>query len=135
MHRRLFPQNNGQLVEWHRRLEFPGAHGDALLFARIERILSERHGRVTNRELSELLSYNGSYLGRIVKKHTGRSLFDYSMTFAMAYAARELAATGKTVGEIASELQFTNLSHFYRLFHARFGLTPNEYRIAHRRDN
>lgn len=104
---------------------------ETLLFARIDRILSERHGRVTNRELSELLSYNGSYLGRIVKKHTGRSLFDYSMTFAMDYAAGELTSTNKTINEIASELDFTNLSHFYKLFRARYGVTPSSYRAAH----
>ena len=101
---------------------------DALLFARIDRILSERHGRVSNRELAELLNYNGSYLGRIVKRHTGRSLFEYSMTFAMDWAAQELTATGRSVSEIASELSFSNLSHFYKLFHDRHGCTPGEYR-------
>ena len=101
---------------------------DTLLFARIDRILSERHGRVSNRELAEMLNYNGSYLGRIVKRHTGRSLFEYSMTFTMDWAARELISTNKSVSEIASELSFTNLSHFYKLFHSRFGCTPGEYR-------
>ena len=101
---------------------------EELLLSRIDRILSQRHGRVTNRELAALLNYNGSYLGRIVKKHTGKSLFDYSMEFAMAEAAELLGRTALPVAEIAAELRFTNLTHFYSLFRERYGMTPSAYR-------
>lgn len=101
---------------------------ESSLFARIDQILEERHGRITHTELSQMLNYNGSYLGRIVKKFTGKSLFDYSMTFTMKYAAKELLTTNKSTTEIATQLQFTNRTHFYRLFKEHFGLTPKEYR-------
>ncbi len=104
---------------------------ESLLFSRIDRVLSERHGRISHAELAELLSYNGSYLGRIVKKYTGRSLFDYSMTFTMNHACSQLANTEKPVTEIASELRFSNLSHFYQLFRETQGMTPKEYRRLH----
>lgn len=103
---------------------------ESSLFARIDQILEERHGRITHAELAEVLNYNGSYLGRIVKKYTGKSLFDYSMTFTMKHAANLLLNTNKTAAEIATELQFTNRSHFYRLFNEHFGCTPNAYRRA-----
>ena len=101
---------------------------ESSLFARIDQILEERHGRITHSELSGILNYNGSYLGRIVKKYTGKSLFDYGMTFTMKYAAKELTHTNKTAADIAAELNFSNRSHFYRLFKDHFGVTPNEYR-------
>ena len=101
---------------------------EKLLLSRIDRILSQRRGRITNRELAEVLHYNGSYLGRIVKKHTRKSLFDYSMDFTMASAAELLRKTEKPAAVIAAELQFTNLSHFYQLFRERYGQTPGAYR-------
>lgn len=105
---------------------------EKLLLSRVDRILDQRHGRVSNRELAKLLHYNGSYLGRIVKKHTGKSLFDYSMNFTMTYAAKMLRESDKTAAAIAAELKFTNHSHFYRIFRERYGMTPSQYRQMHR---
>lgn len=102
---------------------------DSLLFSRIDRILSQYHGRITHNQLAKMLNYNGSYLGRIVKKYTGKSLFDYSMTFSMSYAAELLSKSSNSITEIANELHFTNYSHFYKIFEEQFGLTPKEYRL------
>lgn len=101
---------------------------DSLLFARIDQLLEERNGRVTNSELSQILNYDGSYLGRIVKKFTGKSLFDYSMTFTMAAAADMLKNTKKNVSQIAEELNFSNRTHFYKVFDQYYHMTPKEYR-------
>lgn len=103
---------------------------ESMLFARIDRILTERHGRITHTELAEILNYNGSYLGRIVKKHTGQSLFEYSMNFAMDYAAKQLQKTNRSIADIATELKFSNRSHFYKLFKERYGVTPMKYRAG-----
>ena len=101
---------------------------ESMLFARIDQLLDQRHGRITNKELSEILNYNGSYLGRIVKKYTGQSLFEYSTSFAMEYAAKQLAGSEKSVADIAAELNFSNRSHFYKLFKERYGMTPMQYK-------
>lgn len=101
---------------------------ESLLFSRIDQILDEHHGRISNKELSQLLNYNGTYLGKIVKKCTGQSLFDYSMNFTMKHAAHLLKSTKKSVSEIASELKFNNRTHFYQIFEKYYQTTPREYR-------
>lgn len=101
---------------------------ESLLFSRIDQILDEHHGRISNKELVQLLNYNGSYLGKIVKKYTGQSLFNYSMNFTMEYAAKLLKDTEKSVSEIASALKFSNRTHFYRIFEDHYQMTPKEYR-------
>ena len=86
------------------------------------------HNAVTVVETTGILNYIGSHLGRIVKKCTVKSLFDYGITFTMKYAARELMQTNKIAADIAAELYFSYRSHFYRLLKDHFEVTPNEYR-------
>ena len=103
-------------------------HGTSALFARIDQLLNERHGRISNSELASLLKYDGSYIGRVVKKTTGKSLFDYSMTFTMNYTAGLLTTTDISVSQIVEDLNFSNRSHFYQIFKEYYGVTPIEYR-------
>lgn len=103
---------------------------DSVLFLRIQHLLEDTNGRITRSELAEILHYNGSYLNDIVQKYTGMCLFDYGMTFCFAKAEELLLQTNYPVSEIAALLRFSNRTHFYSLFRSRFGMTPNEYRLA-----
>lgn len=49
---------------------------DSLLMARIDQILEERNGRITNHELAQILNYDGSYIGRIVKKQQEKAFLN-----------------------------------------------------------
>ena len=46
------------------------------------------------------------------------------------HAANQLAHTNLSIVGIAQSVGFLNMSHFYRLFRARFRLTPAEHRSA-----
>ena len=105
---------------------------DYLLFARVEHLLEENDGRISREELSKLLNYSGDYLNRIVKKYTGMSLHEYGMKICMKKAASQLTKTNRSISEIASDLQFTNRTYFYKLFTAEYGMTPKEYRIQNK---
>lgn len=110
-------------------------NNDSLLFARIDQLLDQYHGRITNKALSEYLNYDGSYIGRIVKKYTGLCLFDYSMQFTMKEAARLLTESEQSIHEISSSLQFNNRTHFYKIFKEHFNMTPKEYRLQYCKTN
>ena len=98
------------------------------LFYQVSQLLQNRKGRISRGELEAELNYNSDYINRVVKKHTGRTLSDYSRSFLLKEAADLLKNTDKRVGEICEELGYTNRSHFDRLFIERFGMTPTEYR-------
>lgn len=102
---------------------------DALIFSRISRLIEEKHGRISREELSKQLNYSGDYINRIVHKFTGLCLFDYSMNFCMKKAAEELIHSQKTITEITNDLNFSNKTHFYKLFKEKYGITPKEFRI------
>lgn len=104
---------------------------DPLLFARIDQLLEKHRGRISNHELAALLNYNGSYIGRVVKKNTGMSLYNYAMTFTMRAAAELLLHSKKSVAEIAESLSFSNRSHFYKKFEEYFHTTPARFRTEY----
>lgn len=89
---------------------------DFLLFCRIGHLLEDAHGRISRHELASILNYTGDYIYRIVKKYSGLSLFDYSMTFCLEEACHMLTETNKSISFISEELGFTNRTHFYNLF-------------------
>ena len=101
---------------------------ESMLFSRINQVLKEHNGRISTSEIAELLNYDGSYLGRIVKSFTGQSLFDYSVTFTMKEARELLINSELSVSEIMNRLDFSNRTHFYKLFKEHYGVTPLQYR-------
>ena len=104
------------------------SNADSLLFSRISHLLEDTNGRLSRSELEQLLNYDGAYMSRVVKKYSGMSLFDYGMTFCLSTAENMLKNTSKSVSDIVSELQFTNRTHFYKLFEEKYGMTPSQYR-------
>lgn len=105
-----------------------GTKKENQVFDRADEILHSTHGRITRAQLAKRLSYSGDYIGRVVRAQTGLSLFDYSMTICMKYAAHLLRSTDLSVAQIAEELHFSNRKHFYDIFEKNFGMTPAEYR-------
>ena len=75
---------------------------------------------------SFFLSY--SHLASVFKKETGLSMGQYHNKIRMEEACRLLRSTSMTVGEIASELGFSDMLYFSRRFHSYSGLSPTEYR-------
>lgn len=111
---------------------FSEIHADVkvqeFLFTKLTLILEANHGRVTRKELENLLSYNSDYLNRIVKKYTSMNLTEYGQTFYLEDAKKMLIETDMTISEIIHELGFLNRSHFYRIFEKKYGSTPKEFR-------
>lgn len=109
-----------------------GTKAKDYIFSEITKCMERTHGRISRKVLEEKLNYSGSYLNRVVKKYTGMSIFLYGNTFTMQRAAWLLTHSDMTVSQIATELGFTDRTHFYRLFQNQFGKTPKQYRTENR---
>lgn len=110
-----------------------GTEKEADIFDEITALLLDSDGRMSRSELANELNYNGAYINAIVKKYTGESIFGYASSICMKKAAQMLIETDLSIESISEILQFSNRSHFYRLFEKQFGVSPKQYRTNYRK--
>lgn len=68
------------------------------------------------------------HLCRLFKKHLNMTITEFVNDVRLSYAAKALLQSDVPIIEINAEIGFASLSHFYRCFKAKYGVTPNEYR-------
>lgn len=68
------------------------------------------------------------YLSTVVKDATGETVHDWINKYIILEAKAQLKSTGKTVQQIANDLNFPNQSFFSKFFKNSTNLTPTEYR-------
>ena len=91
-----------------------------------------KEGLPTVRHFAEECYLSPNYFGDLVKKESGRTPQELIQSKIISTAKEELAATGKTVGEVAWHLGFQYPQHFNRFFKRNTGMTPSEYRSENR---
>ena len=109
-----------------------GTDAETALFQAIRSQIQNRRGHISREELETALSYSGSYLNRIVKKHSGYSLKQFALSISLKEAADLLQSTDLPVNEICDTLHFSNLTYFYSSFQKKYGTTPKKYRENYR---
>lgn len=78
--------------------------------------------------VSEALDINRSYLSKIFKENTGKSLGDFIRIERLKAAANMLRFSDYTASQIAEYLHFSSQSHFIQCFKKEMGCTPAAYR-------
>lgn len=79
-------------------------------------------------DMADMVGMTPSSFSRFFKLRTGKSLSDYVLDIRLGFAARMLVDSTKNISEICFESGFNNLSNFNRIFKARRGVTPKEFR-------
>lgn len=72
------------------------------------------------------------HVARSLRRWLDMTPSDYVNAQRMDHAARRLGGSEDGLAEIAADCGIPNLSHFHKLFLARFGTTPQRYRRARR---
>lgn len=76
------------------------------------------------------LQISYSYIRKIVKSVTGKSVLDYINSLRINEGKRLLRQTDMTIAEIASNLGYNNVQSFNRFFKKYEGITPGEFRSS-----
>lgn len=79
-------------------------------------------------DMAAMVGMAPSAFSRFFKQHTTRTLVDYIIDVRLGNAARMLVDTSTSISEICYACGFNNLSNFNRLFKARRGYTPRDFR-------
>lgn len=78
--------------------------------------------------VAEHVKRSSSYLGRIFKESKGMTVNDYLIQLRIKRAMELLKETSASVEEICREIGYANVSYFNKIFKARTGLTPGQFR-------
>lgn len=83
--------------------------------------------------LAKVAGRSPSHVARATVRWLGMTPTELVNRARMDFSAQQLTETGRPILEIALDCGLTNLSHFYALFRARYGVSPQKYRKRFRR--
>lgn len=83
--------------------------------------------KVTVSALEKQFHYHRNYYYLILKKYRGKSFQQYVIEVRMKYAKQLLGQTKLPIKQIAQQVGYENVSHFYHLFEKYYGKKPKEF--------
>lgn len=84
--------------------------------------------------LSDLIGMSPSSFSRFFKQRTHKTLTSYITDIRLGVAARALVDSTQNISEICYNCGFNNLSNFNRIFKAKKGMSPKEFRALYRKN-
>lgn len=94
----------------------------------IDYILSNLSMDLTVKDVAEYVSFSPEYFSKLFKKETGENVKNYILRVKVDAAKDMLKTPNIPISIIASELGYSNFSHFTQMFRKHESITPSEYR-------
>lgn len=88
---------------------------------------------ISLQQLSDRVHFSASYLSAQILKKTGMSYSSYLGYLRTEKARQLLLETDMKVMDIASSCGYRDSSYFNRIFHRKYGTSPEQYRKAHKK--
>jgi YesN/AraC family two-component response regulator len=104
-----------------------GSKKDDLVF-KILHYVEERYVDGTLGELAANLGYNMKWLSTAIKRMTGKPFKELQHDRRISQAKFLLNTTRLPITDIAKQVGYVNIGYFHRLFQARVGCSPGNYR-------
>lgn len=81
-------------------------------------------------EMCRISGYSASYLAKLFKRETGKTITQYTADLRCRQAAEMLRETSLSVQEISSYVGYLDSNYFVKVFKKVTGKTPSEYRAS-----
>ncbi|KAB8315755.1 helix-turn-helix domain-containing protein [Tolypothrix campylonemoides VB511288] len=90
------------------------------------------HQSISLKEVAQAVGYSSAYLTNLVRNITGKTVNDWIIERRIAQACTLLLSTNDSVNQIALEVGYQNINHFYSQFRDFHKNTPHAWREAQR---
>ena len=101
---------------------------------KVKEYINEHYAEpLTLEMMADLVGMSPSSFSRFFRQHTDRTLTSYLIDIRLGQAARELVDTSQNISEICYQCGFNNLSNFNRIFKAKRGMSPREFRQIYKK--
>lgn len=82
-------------------------------------------------DFARIANYSPSLISQRIKGQYEMSFVEILQELRIKHAVRMLTETTKNIDAIMSEIGYSNKTHFYTIFKAKFNQTPSSYRKSH----
>ncbi|HAJ64177.1 MAG TPA: DNA-binding response regulator [Cyanobacteria bacterium UBA8543] len=90
------------------------------------------HQAIALCDVAQAVGYSPAYLTSLTRRQTGQTVQRWIIERRMAAARSLLLETNQVVEQIAAQVGYHHVVHFFRQFRQLHGTTPHAWRIAHR---
>lgn len=107
------------------------SRGSKLVEAVKQFIKDHYHEQITVEYIAKAVYLSQSYANSIVKKETGKSIFDYLLEYRLEMAKKLLMDPESKVSVVSERVGYENKSYFSLMFKKYVGLSPSEYKARY----
>jgi YesN/AraC family two-component response regulator len=90
------------------------------------------HRQIALGDVAQAVGYSPAYLTNLIRQKTGRTVLRWIIERRMAAARSLLLETNQIIEQIATQVGYHHVVHFFRQFRQFHGTTPQAWRSAHR---
>lgn len=119
---------NALLTFTFRKMSLPMKKNDHIGEELLTYIRENCARRLSLNEIAIDNHYSPAYFSRLFKNRTGQTFTDFVFSCRLDAAAKLLSTTDLSVGEICTEVGFSDRTKFFKLFYNRFGASPLQYK-------
>ncbi|MGN0492604.1 MAG: helix-turn-helix domain-containing protein [Acutalibacteraceae bacterium] len=87
-----------------------------------------KYGAIPVSEIAKVLKVNKTYLQKLFKQNTGKTITEYILELRIRDAANLLKVSDMSIVDIAFEVGFNSRQNFYLAFKKQLGISPSEYK-------
>ncbi len=99
-----------------------------LIYEDIGDYIRTHYREITIRDLVDRFHFNEDYFNRVLKERSGKTYSEYVQDIRLAKAMELLTDTKMTVEQVAVSVGYQNKGYFYKIFTAKYHMTPAQAR-------